>query len=377
MSDFLTRASEAALGVRRAVQPLVASRYAPDQRQPLLEIETVVDHPTAVGLASDAKSNELANRSRGVALSDLDDVHEQASEGQTRAEDRIGRSETGVMETVNSLPARSITARQEAAASTMQPDEYSEQATTEQKELSISASSEDRVPPDATVSIRPAATKVPESDEEPQGHRPTAAIAPLSVQSINIEAAKIEAAKTQTVATDAKAAGKSEVSERPGSPSFGPADRPELNDSPSGRRNAFVERRLDAAVREAVRDGDPARPPFNRFKDAAIVTNRGNEVGRTEPDSHLDQSLFDLRDERSSPDNSAHRPVATRHVSQSPATSDRGAQHAPEPPIIRVTIGRIEVRAAAPPAPPAETAAPPKPKMSLDEYLRQHNGRRP
>jgi hypothetical protein len=47
---------------------------------------------------------------------------------------------------------------------------------------------------------------------------------------------------------------------------------------------------------------------------------------------------------------------------------------APQPaPTVHVTIGRIEVRAITPPAPPAPSAAPPKPsrRLSLDDYLKQ------
>jgi len=43
-----------------------------------------------------------------------------------------------------------------------------------------------------------------------------------------------------------------------------------------------------------------------------------------------------------------------------------------QPPVVRVSIGRVEVRAIMPAA-PAEKAASPKPRMSLDEYLRQQN----
>ncbi len=45
-----------------------------------------------------------------------------------------------------------------------------------------------------------------------------------------------------------------------------------------------------------------------------------------------------------------------------------------EPPSIRVTIGRVEVRAVSPP-PPAEPPPPAKPRISLDDYLRSHRGR--
>jgi len=43
-------------------------------------------------------------------------------------------------------------------------------------------------------------------------------------------------------------------------------------------------------------------------------------------------------------------------------------------PTIRVTIGRIEVRAVSPPAPPPRQTKQPAPKMSLDDYLRSRNG---
>jgi hypothetical protein len=64
-----------------------------------------------------------------------------------------------------------------------------------------------------------------------------------------------------------------------------------------------------------------------------------------------------------------------------PATqSDRlstGAQTAPAAPTIRVTIGRVEVRVTAPPAPVAPSKSTVrKPIVSLEEYLAQRNGDR-
>lgn len=48
------------------------------------------------------------------------------------------------------------------------------------------------------------------------------------------------------------------------------------------------------------------------------------------------------------------------------------------PPAIHVTIGRVEVRATAPAAPPVPQKSKPSraPKLSLDDYLRQRNGGR-
>ncbi|HMJ26320.1 MAG TPA: hypothetical protein VK475_10840 [Pyrinomonadaceae bacterium] len=47
-------------------------------------------------------------------------------------------------------------------------------------------------------------------------------------------------------------------------------------------------------------------------------------------------------------------------------------------PVVRVTIGRIDVRAVTPATEPTlPSSAPAPPKLSLDEFLRLHNGRRP
>jgi len=58
----------------------------------------------------------------------------------------------------------------------------------------------------------------------------------------------------------------------------------------------------------------------------------------------------------------------------------KGAAKAPpaEPaaPVIRVTIGRVDVRAVSAPAPPPRRQAPTGPKLSLEEYLRSRNGRK-
>jgi hypothetical protein len=49
---------------------------------------------------------------------------------------------------------------------------------------------------------------------------------------------------------------------------------------------------------------------------------------------------------------------------------------APAAPTIRVSIGRIEVRAIMPPIPPARPTPParPRPQLSLEDYLQQHKG---
>ncbi|HEY0172919.1 MAG TPA: hypothetical protein VGB98_18010 [Pyrinomonadaceae bacterium] len=66
-------------------------------------------------------------------------------------------------------------------------------------------------------------------------------------------------------------------------------------------------------------------------------------------------------------------------VNSAPAAPDLIRLSVPEPPapVIRVTIGRVEVRAVTSPTPaPARKPVRPTPRMSLDEYLRSQNGGR-
>ena len=356
MSDFLTRASEAALGVSRAVvKPLVASRYAPGRGEPVLEMETVVDQSTAVGFESTAQSNELAPSAVRAALNEPANAREQKSEIETRAVDRVGLSETRGMETLKPLQ---VSSRQDELSPKVQTVEH----ITEQ-DVPVSTSSDDRTP--VSVSVRPAVA-VNESASEPEGQPTSLLVAPLSVRSISIEVGE-----TQTAATDTHAPEESETGKRPSVPSFAPVERPNLND---GRREVVVEGKLDETVNEAVRAGDDAPRSSNRVNEPAMVPSRSTEVISTDPERHLDHSSSSLRDEWNAPDNAARRPVTARAISETAVISDRGSHDGP--PVIRVTIGRIDVRAVAPPSPPVQTAAPTQPKLSLEEYLRQHNGRR-
>jgi hypothetical protein len=70
------------------------------------------------------------------------------------------------------------------------------------------------------------------------------------------------------------------------------------------------------------------------------------------------------------------RPQLDGHLERGPQ-EPRVAAPESSAPAIRVTIGRIEVRAITPPpVPPAQRTTParPGPELSLDDYLKQHNG---
>ncbi|HLG14198.1 MAG TPA: hypothetical protein VJH03_06810 [Blastocatellia bacterium] len=77
--------------------------------------------------------------------------------------------------------------------------------------------------------------------------------------------------------------------------------------------------------------------------------------------------------DRTSSERYATDPPSVRPAADPIASRREG--NAVSGPTIRVTIGRIDVRAVSPPQPPAQETAPPAPRMSLDDYLRQQNGR--
>jgi hypothetical protein len=78
---------------------------------------------------------------------------------------------------------------------------------------------------------------------------------------------------------------------------------------------------------------------------------------------------------RSNDTNSFVQATAARVTAQLLSAQDDRAADTSSGRAVRVTIGRIEVRALPPPLQPVEAVAPPSPKLSLDDYLRQHNGR--
>ncbi|WP_141328745.1 hypothetical protein [Myxococcus sp. AB025B] len=59
---------------------------------------------------------------------------------------------------------------------------------------------------------------------------------------------------------------------------------------------------------------------------------------------------------------------------QAPRAAPPSVTQAPEAPVINVTIGRIEVRAVAPAAPPRSVPARPSASPSLEDYLARRNG---
>ncbi|PXF58911.1 MAG: hypothetical protein C4B59_12540 [Candidatus Methanogaster sp.] len=69
----------------------------------------------------------------------------------------------------------------------------------------------------------------------------------------------------------------------------------------------------------------------------------------------------------------AIQPITIEQIVLPDKTQPRASEPA-EPAAIRVTIGRVEVRATTPPQPPAPRTRPPGPALTLDDYLKKRNG---
>lgn len=69
-----------------------------------------------------------------------------------------------------------------------------------------------------------------------------------------------------------------------------------------------------------------------------------------------------------------HEPIVPLQVRAQKAKEIKQAARSPSEPTIRVSIGRIEVRAVSEPLPPPKKRASVQPKLTLDDYLRKRNG---
>lgn len=174
----------------------------------------------------------------------------------------------------------------------------------------------------------------------------------------------------------------------------------ERPDEPPGERPAAKpDRAADADGRarprlSAVRGDEPAA-----FRAGALTT-----LARLVPPAEAEQPAAVLRVRRADPlqrPPEARAPEVRRHGARErdgspPAVADGGGPHPaplrpllpaadrravsarPEPavaePVVHVTIGRIEVRAAPAPRPPARERHAARPPVDLDEYLQQRSG---
>jgi len=161
--------------------------------------------------------------------------------------------------------------------------------------------------------------------------------------------------------------------ERPGavdSMSIAPSDQttPIQAARSSGRRQSVEAARFDPGARAPAMHrvhGPPpgeerpagVRPNRHAGLPREVQPGRQSHPAETAPGARRPQAVPPA--ERTAPDLAAQRPTASEELT------------------IRVTIGRIDVRTVMPAAPPQPAVKParPRPLLSLDDYLKQRNGR--
>jgi len=143
---------------------------------------------------------------------------------------------------------------------------------------------------------------------------------------------------------------------------------PQSNQQPSEQVQALVKPQSNQQPPEQVQS--PVLPQSNQQPPEQVqapssINNKNHDIPyrtdtkRSRPSAH-DQEILPV----------AIKPVASHEKMQITKPSEPI-----EPPVIKVTIGRIEVRAVTPPAPiPQQHVKQPSPVLSLDEYLRLRNG---
>jgi hypothetical protein len=358
MADFLERVARVALGVAPAIKPMVVSRYAPGASGPVPEAlarEVTLDIP-AVSVPT-----SLAE-------------HQARSTPSVPPADPLGRRPP--------TQAAPETAAIDSDEHRLQPAHVLE-------------------PP------RPALARAPAAGDA------SSAIAPVPVDVSMSQRTLIDTGQVHDFADDTRTREQpplTDAQRQPLPPAIVGEPRPDITrrvadagrvrsapDRPlagvepsfaAGRMEAVDQRTVPMRVRD---DSDHPRPLIDVIEPRATTGDRADAAATM---ASMPRELA----RRSSPPVEAEseiheppiRPQTTLPKSLSPesepATSRRAqveiraprqseSDHAASRPVVRVTIGRVEVRAVMPPSAPVAAPAAPSPKLSLDEYLRQQSGR--
>src|SRR5215208_776222 len=382
MADFMTRLAERTLGVAPAVQPLISPTFATERTIQSLDqeweseatappLEQTSDFPAAPNPARRLPQEALEGATRGeeqdpgvraapprsgASKHPPDPSHTPKAKVSTNKKSS-GRQDNML---VSAAPDRhkkaSVAGTAEGGAAQSEEEERNAPSVTPQ--LPQKALEPQTGPPPRPNDINSMETRVvpvrdlqdpPQADMGRRSPKP-----PVTLHHVQPETTRrrVLSASQRTL---------SETS--PLGPS--PAGYETTRD-PSRLRGAAVERENgDGRLRVPVlTPGNGASPDVGR----ATLTQAEASPGYSTPDAHLSVASRSIR----------LRPGG--HPERGPQEENLrvSAPESPAPPTIRVSIGRIEVRAITPPpAPPVQPArsARPGPELSLDDYLKQRNGR--
>lgn len=328
MTDFFTRMAGKAMGNAPAIQPLVVSRYAPSglPNTAVSGLEAESESLRTEPRLPNPRPSVHKTRERSIPLH---------SDAHSREIDNLGTASTATASagdsfapvteghvrdappSVSVLPPKASTTHAELSENEMRPPATRPAGDLANNEEFTLATTAPQTGFDLPSSSRPAITSF-------EADRSRAAEPSKTLLEANVESMK---------------------------------DRPALADS-DDERPRWVGTDLEEEPRfqdDAVVTLIPEREPGRLTREASNQANQANQSANHDGSlpvsftSNAAESSFDLLDQQVERDS----------------------------PVVRVTIGRIEVRAVTPPVEPAfQPSAPATPKISLDEFLREHNGRR-
>jgi hypothetical protein len=340
MTDFLTRMARSALGLTPVAKVLTASRYAPGPEMVKAAEQQTVATPKPERQAAEVRARPTATvmeRAQPPGTPERPAHPTQFVDESPPAAQHSRQAEPTEMIEVTE---RSFVAPTEPAGVTSAPSRGRRDAVPPQEHSPVVVRDEEATASlvDAPEPRQPRSpTRVSHERAEPPGTPEPPAHPTQSVD---------ESAPAAQHARQAEPIEMIEVTER----SFVARAEPAAVTSapPRGRRDAVPPQEPSASV---VRDEEAT----------------ASLVGAPEP--RQPRSPARVSHER------APSPRTFASPLPAPARRDETAgETAAAAPVIRVTIGRVEVRAVTPP-PPTEPPPPPAPRLSLDEYLRSHNGR--
>jgi hypothetical protein len=319
MKDFLIRVAERALGTAPRIDPQGASRYAP-ARLPLPE--PIIDRPLAAGPrpARTMPSIEIESRSEPsepAVVGPKERVVEDTVKLTPAVRPQIARSFSSPVE--GTLTAREPESELESTPLTPAPTVRATLVEAQTSAIHPESEFFTEAPRVADGSLNLAASEPSHRDQNdylPETEAPARNEMVSAEREIHGQVPQLQPAREVHAGTPLNAIAEPFESST-ASPRQLASDHPAANDSPP---------RAHQPITRAPFPSDHDHPP------AASLERRDNERPREEPE--------------------------------------------PGPRNIRVKIGRVEVHAAPPPLTPVEPTGPPPPKLSLAEFLRQHNGRR-
>jgi hypothetical protein len=315
MSDFLTRLAGRALGLVPLVQPVTTPRYAPD---PDTSFEQESEIPGRPGTRSSASPTSGAT-TRGSLVRDQDAHHVEAPRPEREADAPATGGGPEASDTAVDLGMTELHERRGSERPlTRTPAEEPQPSPTD---MSHPPGTPDQTSgrSRSTAESSPPATREGHEAPPESGVRPAAALpTPLAP----------EASRQQAR----------------------PAEAPPVPIGHEVRREGS--RSVDRIAhdgRQLSRGAENRGLPVERSSDAYAA------IGRT------------------------GAPLTTRSHHERPEPASQSARESTgastrTEPTIRVSIGRIDVRAVSPPASPPRRTKQPAPKMSLDDYLRARNG---